>query len=100
MERRPLGADGPEVPVVGMGTWRTLDVRGPEEAARRAIVVEALDAGATLVDSSPMYGEAERVLAEGLGERRDVRELRHALAGRDRDGAQPARRRLAKPVRK
>ena len=71
MRRRPLGAGGPQVPVVGMGTWRTLDVRGPEEASRRAIVAEALDAGAALVDSSPMYGEAERVLAEGLGERRD-----------------------------
>src|SRR4051794_41291125 len=54
-----------------MGTWQTLDVRGAE-AERRAheIVREALDAGARFVDSSPMYGEAERVLGEGLGERR------------------------------
>jgi diketogulonate reductase-like aldo/keto reductase len=58
------------VPVVGMGTWKTLDVRGPAEAARHAIVREALDAGAGLVDTSPMYGEAERVLAEGLAPRR------------------------------
>jgi nicotinate-nucleotide pyrophosphorylase len=49
VERRPLGAGGPEVSVVGMGTWRTLDVRGPEEASRRAIVAEALDAGAKMV---------------------------------------------------
>jgi aryl-alcohol dehydrogenase-like predicted oxidoreductase len=54
-----------------MGTWQTLDARG-EEAERRAhqIVAEALDAGARFVDSSPMYGEAERVLGEGLGARR------------------------------
>jgi aryl-alcohol dehydrogenase-like predicted oxidoreductase len=54
-----------------MGTWQTLDVRGAE-AERRAheIVREALDAGARFVDSSPMYGEAERVLGEALGERR------------------------------
>jgi diketogulonate reductase-like aldo/keto reductase len=55
-----------------MGTWQTLDVRGAD-AERRAheIVAEALGAGARFVDSSPMYGEAERVLAEGLGDRRD-----------------------------
>ncbi len=27
MERRPLGATGLDVPVVGMGIWRTFDVR-------------------------------------------------------------------------
>jgi aryl-alcohol dehydrogenase-like predicted oxidoreductase len=73
IDERPLGrTSGLTVPAVGMGTWRTLDVRG-EQAERRAheIVAEALDAGARFVDSSPMYGEAERVLAEGLGPRRN-----------------------------
>jgi aryl-alcohol dehydrogenase-like predicted oxidoreductase len=72
MERRPLGSSGLDVPAVGMGTWRTFDVRGPEEAARAAIVTEAIEAGATLVDSSPMYGEAERVLGAALARRRDA----------------------------
>lgn len=71
METRRLGADGPSVPVVGMGTWQTLDVRGPIESERHAVVREALDAGCTVMDSSPMYGESERVLAAGLGTRRD-----------------------------
>jgi aryl-alcohol dehydrogenase-like predicted oxidoreductase len=71
LEERPLGSSGLQVPVVGMGTWQTLDVRGPDEEARaHAIVREALDAGARFLDSSPMYGDAERVLAEGLGDRR------------------------------
>src|SRR4051794_41981893 len=54
-----------------MGTWQTLDVRGGR-AERRAheIVAAALDSGVRFLDSSPMYGEAERVLGEGLGERR------------------------------
>ncbi len=56
--------------MVGMGTWRTFDVRGPAEATAGRIVGEALDAGVGLVDTSPMYGEAERVLAEALGPRR------------------------------
>jgi aryl-alcohol dehydrogenase-like predicted oxidoreductase len=54
-----------------MGTWRTLDVRGAAaEASARAVVDAALAAGATFFDSSPMYGEAERVLAGALAERR------------------------------
>jgi aryl-alcohol dehydrogenase-like predicted oxidoreductase len=71
MERRALGPNGFEVPVVGMGTSRTLDVRGrAAEATSRRIVEEALDAGANLFDSSPMYGEAERVLGLALDGRR------------------------------
>ena len=72
MERRPLGASGLTVPAVGMGTWQTLDVRGAEaERQAHAIVHEALDAGAAFVDSSPMYGESERVLGDALAGRRD-----------------------------
>jgi aryl-alcohol dehydrogenase-like predicted oxidoreductase len=68
IDQRPLGAtSGLTVPAVGMGTWQTLDVRGDAaERAAHAIVAEALDAGARFVDSSPMYGEAERILGEGL----------------------------------
>ena len=59
------------VPVVGLGTWQTLDVTGPEaEAEAYQVVQTALDAGALVMDSSPMYGRAETVLAAGLGYRR------------------------------
>ncbi|HWE62007.1 MAG TPA: aldo/keto reductase [Chloroflexota bacterium] len=72
MERRRLGKTGLQVPAVGMGTWRTFDVRGAAAEARaRAIVDEALAAGADFFDSSPMYGEAERVLGAALQDRRD-----------------------------
>jgi aryl-alcohol dehydrogenase-like predicted oxidoreductase len=72
MELRGLGATGFTVPVVGMGTWSTFDVKGAgPEANTRAVLDAALQAGACLFDSSPMYGEAERVLARGLEGRRD-----------------------------
>jgi aryl-alcohol dehydrogenase-like predicted oxidoreductase len=66
-----LGQSGLEVPAVGMGTWRTFDVRGAvAESNARAIVDAALAAGANFFDSSPMYGEAERVLGAALEGRR------------------------------
>ena len=71
MERRALGESGIVVPAVGMGTWRTFDVHGAEdEAHARGIVDCALTEGAHLFDSSPMYGEAERVLGSALHGRR------------------------------
>jgi aryl-alcohol dehydrogenase-like predicted oxidoreductase len=72
MEERPLGDGGPSLPVVGMGTWRTFDVRGDDAvAAARRVVDAALAAGARVFDSSPMYGAAEQVLGETLAGRRD-----------------------------
>ena len=72
METRTLGHTGLVVPVIGMGTWQTFDVRGAgAELDRRSLVDQALQGGATLFDSSPMYGEAERVLALALEGRRE-----------------------------
>ena len=61
-----MGEGGVEVSAVGLGTWQVLDVRGPAEEDRHEVVRAALDAGITLFDSSPMYGEAERVLGDAL----------------------------------
>jgi aryl-alcohol dehydrogenase-like predicted oxidoreductase len=70
MERREIA--GEPLPVVGMGTWQTLEVRGAAaEANAHAVVAAGLAAGIRVYDSSPMYGEAERVLADGLAGRRD-----------------------------
>jgi aryl-alcohol dehydrogenase-like predicted oxidoreductase len=64
---RRLGRSNVEVSAVGLGTWQVLDVRGHEqEEARHEVVRSALDSGVTLFDSSPMYGEAERVLGDAL----------------------------------
>ena len=67
MQVRKLGSNGVEVSAVGLGTWQVLDVRGREqEQARHEVVRVALASGITLFDSSPMYGEAERVLGDAL----------------------------------
>jgi diketogulonate reductase-like aldo/keto reductase len=62
MEERGLG------PVVGLGTWHTFGA-GAEVAWR--VVAAAFDEGVRLVDSSPMYGDAERLLSLALAGSRE-----------------------------
>jgi aryl-alcohol dehydrogenase-like predicted oxidoreductase len=72
MEHRSLGRTDTNLPVIGLGTWRVLDVRGSAAARQRhAVVHRALDSRTTVFDSSPMYGEAERVLGSALQGSRD-----------------------------
>jgi aryl-alcohol dehydrogenase-like predicted oxidoreductase len=71
MERRTFGATELKVPAVGVGSWDTFDVRGrAAEEAACARIDEALEVGANLFDSSPMYGEAERVIGQCIRGRR------------------------------
>ena len=63
IHRRPIPSSGESIPVIGMGTWITFDVRMPDARERRVAVMQAFfDRGGGLVDSSPMYGEAEAVI--------------------------------------
>ncbi len=71
MERRPFGRTGVELPVVGLGTWATLDLPDEEQHVADTVVEAAFGAGTSLVDSSPMYGRAERVLGRALGDLRE-----------------------------
>ncbi len=72
MERRKLGAAGLDVPAVGLGTWQTLERAG--RRGRQAVddlIASAIDVGSNLIDSSPMYGEAEELLGGALRGRRE-----------------------------
>jgi diketogulonate reductase-like aldo/keto reductase len=66
MQARRIPASGEMLPVIGLGTWQTFDV-GADAAARapRQEVLKTLfDAGARVVDSSPMYGTSEAVVGD------------------------------------
>ena len=70
MDCRTLGRTGIELPFVGLGTWRVFDLPAPRQDEAVAVVAAAFDAGVRVVNSSPMYGRAELVLSQALGERR------------------------------
>ncbi len=80
MEARRLG------PVVGLGTWRTF---GGDVALAREVVGAALDAGCRVIDSSPMYGGAERSISAAL----EGRSERPAIATKVWSGSVPEGRR-------
>ena len=65
---RRIPSSGEEIPVIGLGTSGPFEVG--EARAERAPLAEVLEAffaaGARLIDTSPMYSTAERVLGELL----------------------------------
>jgi diketogulonate reductase-like aldo/keto reductase len=65
LEHRTLGRGRPGVPVVGLGTWRRLEAAAAA-GRHRELIQAAIAAGIRIVDTSPMYGAAERLLSEAL----------------------------------
>ena len=69
MRRRPFGNNGPEVPVIGQGTWHAEERRRDAVRALR----RGFDLGLTHVDIAEYYGDgrAEEVVGEAIAGRRD-----------------------------
>ena len=66
LETRSIPGSGEKIPVVGLGTWRVFDV-GNSQAKRAGLleVMKTLNArGASVIDSSPMYGSSETVVGD------------------------------------
>ena len=65
---RAIPSTGERLPVIGMGTSRTFDV-GNDPAALtqlQEVLQTFFDNGGALIDSSPMYGNAEAVVGDLL----------------------------------
>lgn len=66
--KKVIPKTGEQLPVIGMGTSRTFDI-GNDQALRQRLA-EVLqiffDQGGALIDSSPMYGNAEQVTGDLL----------------------------------
>lgn len=64
--KRTIPSSGEQIPAVGLGTARTFDTGGGVEqlAPLRDVMRTFVDRGGTMVDSSPMYGQAERVVGQ------------------------------------
>ncbi len=68
--KRAIPKSGDMLPVVGIGTYDTFNV-GPKAVERvelKQVLLEFAALGGTVIDSSPMYGEAERVVGDLTGE--------------------------------
>jgi diketogulonate reductase-like aldo/keto reductase len=68
VKQQKFGNGGPQVPVIGQGTWY-ID-RGDR---KRAVVAlrRGIDLGMTHIDTAEMYGDAELVVAEAIAGRRE-----------------------------
>jgi diketogulonate reductase-like aldo/keto reductase len=68
MRRRRFGPTGPEVSVIGQGTWY-IDAGDRDSAV--AALRRGLNLGMNHIDTAEMYGDAEVVIAEAIDGRRD-----------------------------
>jgi aryl-alcohol dehydrogenase-like predicted oxidoreductase len=64
--KRPIPRSGELLPAVGVGTWQTFDVgaTAPERAELKEVLRLLVQSGGSVVDSSPMYGNAEGVVGD------------------------------------
>ena len=68
MRQQQFGKGGPQVSVIGQGTWY-LD-RGDRKRAIAALQ-RGIEAGMTHIDTAEMYGDAELVIANAIAGKRD-----------------------------
>jgi diketogulonate reductase-like aldo/keto reductase len=68
VRQQKFGKDGPQIAVIGQGTWY-ID-RGDRKRAVAALR-RGIDLGMTHIDTAEMYGDAELVVADAIAGRRD-----------------------------
>lgn len=77
LHTRVIPASGEAIPIIGMGSWITLNVGNDPalRAARLKVVQSFFDEGGGMIDSSPMYGSAEDVIGHSLAQIRNKQGL-------------------------
>jgi diketogulonate reductase-like aldo/keto reductase len=77
MHARPIPSSGEKLPVIGLGTYNVFDVESSAEAivTRKNIVDMLAGEGGSVIDSSPMYNRAEKVVGDIIA----AGDIRHAL---------------------
>ncbi len=65
---KKIPSSGEELPVIGMGTWRTFNVGSDRvlRDARTEVLKAFFENGGGMVDNSPMYGSAREVVGYAL----------------------------------
>lgn len=62
LRHRSIPSTGEKIPVVGLGTWQTFSMSQRETSA--AVLSRFVELGGTLIDTSPMYGNAENAIGK------------------------------------
>ncbi|TNF34354.1 MAG: aldo/keto reductase [Gammaproteobacteria bacterium] len=66
---REIPSSGERIPVIGLGSWLTFGIDPGDKTAmskREQVMRQFLQAGGGMLDSSPMYGNAEEVIGRFL----------------------------------
>ena len=66
MNTRKIPSTNEAVPIVGLGTWQTFDVGQSEEERNplKEVLKILVENGGSMIDSSPMYGDSEKVVGD------------------------------------
>ncbi len=68
---RAIPSTGEKLPALGLGTFQTFDVSGSRIAEVQPVLDRYFELGGRVIDSSPMYGNAEAAVGAMLRARRD-----------------------------
>jgi diketogulonate reductase-like aldo/keto reductase len=64
--KRAIPSSNEKIPAIGLGTWQTFDA-GESESDRaplKQVLTTLVENGGSVIDSSPMYGNSERVVGD------------------------------------
>lgn len=65
--KRAIPSSGEMLPAIGLGTWKTFDVSTKESEPQKNVLINLVAKQATAVDTSPMYGQSEKLIGELSG---------------------------------